>query len=90
MLPFLSAILAFVHTPTSVPTVSNISMKRKVKTTMSMSSDKTLSNSNWQKIGDTDSGVEMMRVSNSVTPIGIPIPVVISTPRRIAPGTFLA
>ena len=46
MFPFSSSILALVHTPTSVPTVSNISMKKNVNTTTSMSIEKILSNSN--------------------------------------------
>ena len=39
MRPFGSIIPAFVHTPTSVPMVSNISMKRKVNTITTMSNE---------------------------------------------------
>jgi hypothetical protein len=37
LFPFSSVIFALVQTPTRVPTVSNISIKKKVKTTTSMS-----------------------------------------------------
>ena len=86
--PFSSTMFALVHTPTRVPTVSNMSMKRKVNTTASMSRDHILSNWNWQKIGLIDSGCERTPW-NSVTPRGIPMTMVRMMPRRIAPGTFL-
>ena len=89
ILPFSSTMFALVQTPTRVPTVSNISMKRNVNTTTSISRVKILSHSNWQKIGAIESGVDNTPL-NSVTPIGIPIIIVMRIPRRIAPGTLRA
>ena len=54
ILPFSSTKLAFVQTPIKVPTVSNISINRKVNTTTAISSVKIFSHSNWQKIGAID------------------------------------
>ena len=87
ILPLSSTKLALVHTPTSVPTVSNISIKRNVNTTTTMSSVKILSSSNWQKIGAIDSGCDTTPL-NSVTPIGIPISMVTRIPISIAPGVL--
>ena len=87
--PFSSTILAFVLTPTSVPTVSNKSMKRNVKTMTSISRVKMLCHSNLQNIGAIDSGVETMPL-NSVIPIGMPMTVVTRIPMSIAPLTFKA
>jgi hypothetical protein len=68
--------------------VSNISMNRKVSTTIIISSVKTLWNSNFQKIGSIDGGAEMMPVK-FVMPRGMPIAVVTRIPMSRAPVTFL-
>ena len=65
----------------------NISINKNVNTTASMSRLRMLSHSNWQKIGETDSGAETIPL-NSVIPIRIPIAVVARIPRSIAPRTF--
>ena len=79
---------ALVQTPTSVPIVSNISMKRKVKTMTTISMEKTLEKSNWQKIGETEGGTSTSPCI-SVMPIGMPMSVVARIPMSRLPGTFL-
>ena len=86
--PSLSTIPALVITPTSVPMVSNISTKRKVNTTMSISLVNICFHSNWQKMGSMEGGA-LNTPSNRVIPIGIPINVVSNIPRSRAPLTFL-
>ena len=85
--PSFSSILAFVHTPTRVPIVSNISIKSIVNTTISISILNTLLQSNWQKIGSIESG-QATKPFKSVNPIGTPMAVVTSKPISNAPRTF--
>ena len=73
-LPSLSNIPALEETPTSVPTVSNISTKRKVKRTINISKEKIFANSNFQKIGVKEGGKSTrFPPGKFVTPKGIPI-----------------
>ena len=79
--------LAFFDTPITVPIVSNISMKRNVNTTISISHERMLWNSNLQKMGATE-GTELTTPSNLVIPNGIPMIAVTMIPISIAPGTL--
>ena len=88
MRPSFCIIPALVHTPTSVPMVSNMSMKRNVNTTISISIVKIWWNSNLQNIGAMDGGVSMMPLK-FVMPIGIPMSAVARIPMSSEPGTFL-
>ena len=87
--PSLSIIPAFMETPTTVPMVSNISMKRKVNTTTSISQLSTWSQANWQKIGLIP-GTSRLNSPNFVTPIGMPMMVVMTMPMSRAPLTLSA
>ena len=88
ILPFSSTIPARLLTPISVPIVSNISMKRNVRTHTAISILKICSHSNLNNMGERLGGVSKM-AENRVTPIGIPMIVVASIPISKAPGTFL-
>lgn len=88
IVPFSSFKFACSATPTKVPIVSNKSVNKNVKNTMKNLIERTLAHSNLQKYGvaglekgENPSGIE-------VTPKGIPIIVVITRPKRIAPDTF--
>ena len=61
ILPFSSTMPAFWETPMTVPMVSNMSMKRKVKSTTSMSSESISPHWNWQKMGATEGGTSTTR-----------------------------
>ena len=94
MLPCASTILAFVLTPTTVPMVSNISMNINVNTTTNISNEKIWLHSNWQKIGETESGREatplnlVMCSPVAGSLITRPSTAVASMPMRSEPGTF--
>jgi len=55
--PSSSSIPALEETPTSVPTVSNISTNRKVNNTISISKEKIFENSSCAKMGVSDGGI---------------------------------
>ena len=82
--PFLSTIPARVETPTKVPKVSKMSTNKKVKTTKAISVVKTLSHSNFMKIGSIDGGMPKT-LSKWVMPMGMPIKVVIKMPSKSEP-----
>ena len=81
-------------TPMMVPMVSNMSMKRKVKTTTSISSESTWLHSNLQKMGPTLSGTEIKPFSLVIASpvagslINRPIRVVARMPQRMPPRTL--
>ena len=86
-LPSLSTIPDFTETPTTVPMVSNMSMKRKVNTMATISQDRIWLHSNLQKIGSIEGGVDITPLK-LVTPIGIPIRVVAMMPSSMPPLTL--
>ena len=55
---------AFVETPTNVPMVSNMSTKRKVKSTTNISNVNTLCHSNWNIIDDISGTLKSILASN--------------------------
>ena len=79
---------ALVETPIMVPIVSNISMNRNVDTAIIISILNIFSHSNWNAIGSIEGGA-LIKPSNWVNPIGMPIIVVISIPSSMPPATFL-
>ena len=81
---------AFVATPTSVPIVSNISINNNVNNTITISNEKILCHSNFINVELIHGGILIIELGNSITPIGIPIIVVIIIPNNNAPLTFLA
>ena len=89
-LPFSSSIFAFVATPTNVPIVSNISINNNVNNTITISNEKILCHSNFINVELIDGGILTIELGNSITPIGIPIIVVMIIPKNNAPLTFLA
>ena len=58
-LPSLSTIPDFTDTPTTVPIVSNMSMKRNVNTMPTICQENTWDQSNWQKIASMLGGVDI-------------------------------
>ena len=87
-LPSSSTMPARLDTPIRVPMVSNISMKRKVSTTIIISTVKILCHSNCQRMGSIEGGVDMIPLY-WVTPRGIPTMVVTRMPMSREPVTFL-
>ena len=75
------------QTPTKVPIAPNISIKRNVRTTTTISTVKILSHSNLKAISEIDCGVETIP-SQCVIPKGIPIAEVISIPSNMPPLIF--
>ncbi len=86
-LPSRSTISAFKETAMTVPIVSNISTKRNVNTTISISHERIWLHSNWRKMGAIEGGVETI-LSKWVTPIGMPMRAVRRIPHRRPPMTF--
>ena len=86
-LPSLSTIPDFTDTPTTVPIVSNMSMKRNVNTMPTICQENTWDQSNWQKIASMLGGVDITPLY-WVTPIGIPMMVVAMMPISMPPRTL--
>ena len=79
--------LLLVATPTRVPTVSNMSIIRKVKTMTQNLRLKIPSSSRAKKVGAIDGGKLTIRSGKVTRPAGIAITVVTAIPIRMAPLT---
>ena len=87
MFPCSSIMPARLETPMRVPIVSNMSMKRKVKTQMTMSSERIFDHSNFSRMGAMLGGVSTTPFS-VVMPRGMPMMVVTMMPMSSAPVTL--
>lgn len=83
--PFLSSIPALLVTPTSVPTVSKKSTKKKVNTTIQKSSEAIPEKSIFANMGLIGGGIAIRESGRDVIPSGIERAVMIRIPHSIEP-----
>ena len=78
---------AWAPTRTKVPTVSNSTMNRKIKTTGAIEGLKSAARSSFNRTGAIEGGKPTMPVKG-MSPVATPAAVVARMPNRIAPGAF--
>ena len=85
--PFSSSMLARLETPTSVPTVSKKSTKKKASVTLQKAGCASIEKSIFMNIGESDGGMETIPSGIFATPSGIASAVTTTTPMRMPPFT---